>query len=335
MNQGGEFMNKIYKHIWSKTLGRLVIVAEGVKGGGGKKAGRRRLRAACLATTLPTTLLSVPAWADGVLPTGGQIVSGSGSISTSGANMTVHQTTGKMIANWQSFSIGANNSATFNQPSASSVALNRVVGQSPSEILGRLNANGQVFLLNPNGVLIGTGAHIQTGGFVASTLGITNENFLAGNYNFTGTGGSILNQGDIAGKVVALIAPTVTNEGTITGDAALAGGTDVHLDFDGDGLISVTVNAATVATLVENKGMIVADGGLAILTAKGVSEAMKGVLNNSGIIEAKTLVNKNGRLLLLADMEHGEANVSGELKANFVETSAADVTLSRNLKVDT
>jgi len=95
------------------------------------------------------------------------------------------------------------------------------------------------------------------------------------------------------------------------------------------------VEASTLQTLVENKGLIQADGGVAILTARGASEAMKGVVNNSGRIEAKTLANKNGRILLLADMQHGEVNAAGELTAHFVETSAAKVTLDQNLKVDT
>lgn len=95
------------------------------------------------------------------------------------------------------------------------------------------------------------------------------------------------------------------------------------------------VEASTLQTLVENKGLIQADGGVAILTARGASEAMKGVVNNSGRIEAKTLANKNGRILLLADMQHGEVNAAGELTAHFVETSAAKVNLDQNLKVDT
>src|SRR5690606_3540675 len=130
---------------------------------------------------------------------------------------------------------------------------------------------------------------VRTGGFVASTLDVSDADFLAGNYRFEGIGGEIRNEGNLEGKVIALIAPTVRNEGTITGDTALAAGTDVLLDFDGDGLLSVEVNASTLQTLVENKGLIQADGGIAILTARGASEAMKGVVNNSGRIEAQTL----------------------------------------------
>ncbi|KAF0146858.1 MAG: filamentous hemagglutinin, partial [bacterium] len=109
-----------------------------------------------------------PALAEGVLPTGGQIVAGQGSISQSGTAMTITQTTQKMIATWDGFSIGARNSVAFVQPDASATALNRVLGQDPSQILGTLTANGQVFLVNPNGIVFGAGARVDVGGLVAS-----------------------------------------------------------------------------------------------------------------------------------------------------------------------
>ncbi|MEP7727934.1 ESPR-type extended signal peptide-containing protein [Marinomonas primoryensis] len=123
-------MNKIYKIIYSKTLGCLVVASESAKCAGGKKTARRNL----VSMLAVSSLLSMPVFA-GALPTGGQVVSGAASISSNGSAMTVHQSTDKMIANWQSFSIGADHSVTFNQPSASSVALNRVVGQDASQVL--------------------------------------------------------------------------------------------------------------------------------------------------------------------------------------------------------
>jgi filamentous hemagglutinin family protein len=281
-----------------------------------------------------TTILTPPALAQN-LPTGGQVVSGQATINQSGSAMTINQSSDRMIANWQSFSIGAGNSVTFNQPGASSVALNRVVGQDPSKILGSLSANGQVFLVNPNGIAIGKTGSVQTGGFVASTLGISNADFLAGRYNFTGSGGAIANEGSISGKVVALVSPSISNSGSITGSTALAAGTDVLLDFGGDGLLSVEVKASTVKTLVENKGLIRADGGVAILTAKGASDAMKGVVNNTGVVQAASIGSRNGRILLLGDARHGEVNAGGTLRARSVETSAAKVNLARDLQVDT
>ena len=120
---------------------------------------------------------STPVWAG---PAGEQLVAGQASVSRAGTNTLVTQTSDRAAINWQSFSIGAGEAVRFAQPSASSVALNRVVGQNPSEILGSLSANGQVFLLNPNGVLFGKGAQVDVGGLVASTLNISNSDFLAG-----------------------------------------------------------------------------------------------------------------------------------------------------------
>lgn len=266
------------------------------------------------------------------LPTGGTIAAGTGSIGTSGSTMTVTQTSNQLITNWNSFSIGSGATVNFVQPGASSMALNRVTGQDPSQILGNLNANGQVFLINPNGIAIGASGRVQTGAFVASTLGITDSRFLAHDFSFTGSGGSVTNAGEVSGAVVALIAPTVRNSGTITGDTALAAGTDVLLDFDGDGLISVEVKASTMEALAENSGLIKADGGTAILTARGASEARKGIVNNTGTVEAKAIGSRNGRILLLGS---DETHASGSLKAKFVETSAKKVKLDKTLKVET
>ena len=191
------------------------------------------------------------------LPTGGQITAGSGSIGQNGATLTVNQTSNQLVANWNTFNIGTQATVNFNQPSSSSVALNRVLSANPSYIYGNLNANGQVFLLNPSGVIFGPGSSVNVGGLVASSLSLSDANFLSGNSHFTnGAGaGSILNQGNINGTVVALIAPQVTNEGTITtpgGTTALAAGDDVSLDFTGDGLLNVNVNTADINALVAN-----------------------------------------------------------------------------------
>ena len=148
----------------------------------------------------------------------------------------------KAILNWSSFNVGANAQVNFAQPSASSVVLNRVLSTSASEIQGRITANGQVFLVNPGGVLFGRTAQVDVGGLVASTLGITDANFLASRYLFANGGGAgaILNHGALSaaqGGTIALLAPEVRNEGVISarmGTAALAAGDQVTLDWDTD-----------------------------------------------------------------------------------------------------
>lgn len=115
------------------------------------------------------------------LPTCGSVSAGAATISTQGAAMTVHQSTAKAVINWQGFSVGAGHSVQFQQPDASAVVLNRVTGSEASVISGALSANGNVFLVNPNGVLFNAGAQVDVGGLVASTLSIRDNDFLAGN----------------------------------------------------------------------------------------------------------------------------------------------------------
>src|SRR5947209_8535859 len=150
------------------------------------------------------------------LPTGGVVSAGGATISPDGS--TINQSTANVAINWQSFSIGQGQAVRFIQPSASAVALNRVLGPDASSILGSLSANGKVFLVNPNGVLFGQGAQVNVGGLVASTRNITDADFMAGNYRFTGSGsGQVVNQGTINadGGYVALLGANVSNEGTI------------------------------------------------------------------------------------------------------------------------
>lgn len=295
-----------------------------------------------LVAFLGSSALVTPAIADG-LPQGSTIVSGSGNISTQGQTMTVQQHSDRLVTNWDSFSIGSGNAVVFQQPSASSVALNRVTGGTPSEIMGSLSANGQVFLVNQNGIVFGAGAQVNSAALVASTLDIADRDFLAGRYDFAGTGGSIVNGGHLNGNVVALISPSVTNLGTIDGDTALAAGTKVGLDFSGDGLISVKVDESTLATLIDNKGAIRAPGGKVVFTAKGASAAKASVINNSGLVEAKGMVNRKGRILLLGDADNGTVSVSGTLDASapergdggFIETSAKKVKIAETAKIKT
>ncbi|MEA3437331.1 MAG: filamentous hemagglutinin N-terminal domain-containing protein [Thermodesulfobacteriota bacterium] len=277
----------------------------------------------------------------GEFPAGGQIVAGSGGISSTGSQMTVTQNTEKMIVDWSTFNIGANAGVQFVQPSATSAALNRIHDTSPSQIFGQLNANGQVFLLNSAGIIFGPTAQVNVGALVASSLNITNEDFMAGNLAFEAgdMAGPVLNQGHIEvanGMYVALLSPDVRNEGTITaqgGSVLMAAADKVNLDFTGDGLINYVVDKGAMDALAENNGLIKADGGVVVMTARAAHDLTTAVVNNEGIIEAHTLQEKNGRILLLSDMKNGETIVGGRLDASapdggdggFIETSANKV----------
>jgi filamentous hemagglutinin family protein len=268
------------------------------------------------------------------LPEGGQVVSGQATIQNPNANsLVINQSTNQLITNWQQFNIGASQSVRFNQPSASSVALNRVTSGDPSSILGSLSANGQVFITNPSGILFGPGARVNVGGLVASTLNISDQDFLNGNYNFfqdpTRSLSSIINQGNIKAGYVGFLAPSVQNKGTIVaslGSVALASGTEATLDFTGDGLINFAITGAVdgvvtdsegnvVEERVVNTGYIEADGGRVTLAAQDVGGIVRNVVNNSGKIRANTIEEKNGEIWLLGG-DQGIVNVTGELVAS-------------------
>jgi len=254
-----------------------------------------------------------------VLPTGGDIVSGSGSIAQSGSAMTVTQTSDRMAANWDSFNIGSGAKVSFVQPGSSSVALNRIGGTSASQIFGTLTANGQVFLLNPAGVIFGAGSHVDVGGLVASSLDMSSDDFLAGSYVLRkgSIAGDVINRGTLTsaqGGYVALISPHVVNEGTIVtpqGTTALVAGDKVDVAVDAGSGLAITVDRGSIDALAENKGLLKANGGTVILTAKAADEIVRSAVNNSGVIEAKGLANKNGRIIL--DAEGGETTVGGTL----------------------
>ncbi|PZO05407.1 MAG: filamentous hemagglutinin, partial [Lysobacteraceae bacterium] len=294
--------------------------------------------------------LASPAFAQSMAPTGGQVVAGQAGIVQNGSQTTITQNSALAIINWQSFSIGANQTVQFVQPGASSIALNRVIGADPSVIMGTLTSNGQVFLINPNGVLFGNGSSVSVGGLVATTMSLSDGDFLAGRHRFTHAGsGEVVNQGNLqanGGGYVALMGRTVRNEGVISarlGSVALAGGEAVTLDVAGDGLLNVAVTTGAVNALVENRGLVQADGGRVLLTAQAAGNLLHTVVNNTGVIQAQTLENRSGTILLLADMVTGTLNAGGVLDASapttgnggFIETSAATVSVAADIRVTT
>ncbi|WP_431098800.1 beta strand repeat-containing protein [Polaromonas aquatica] len=240
------------------------------------------------------------------LPTNGQVTAGSGSISQSGNVMNVVQGTDRMAATWNTFNIGSAAKVNFVQPSASSVALNRVTSSDASQIMGQLNANGQVYLINPSGILFGQGSAVNVGGVVASSLNISDANFMAGNNRFEagGAGGAVINEGSIVaadGGYVALLGAQVRNAGTITarlGSVMLGAGRNITLDFNGDGLINMQVSDPSLGASVVNQGLLKANGGVVVMSARSGDALLSNVVNNEGVIEATSLQRRNGTVLL-------------------------------------
>src|SRR5271166_6442510 len=114
---------------------------------------------------------------------------GSAMMSTAGNILTVNQSTQNAMFNWKSFNISSDGTVTFKQPSASSVALNQIFQSDPSKILGALNANGSIYLINQNGIVFGAGAQVNTGTLIASSLNITPD-ALTGILNAATNGGA-------------------------------------------------------------------------------------------------------------------------------------------------
>ncbi|MCP1645698.1 filamentous hemagglutinin family protein [Pseudomonas citronellolis] len=324
-------LNHVYRLVWSDTAQAYVAVAENSTARG-KRGGVVGILAAL-------GLLGGGMAQAADLPTGGSIVAGAGSISQSGAQMTIQQNSNRLVTNWNSFDVGADARVQFQQPGRDSVALNRVVGGgNASQILGKLDANGQVWLLNPNGVVIGQGAQVNVGGLVASSLNISDADFMAGKTRLGGGSGAgaVVNQGSIKtadGGVVALIGPQVRNSGSIetpSGSSVLAAGEQVSLDFTGDGLVSVNVDRGVLDALVRNDGRISADGGSVVLSARSADAAISSVVNNSGVIEAHGLVARNGRILLDGDGDSGLTQVAGTLDASSSQGAGGSLVVTGN-----
>lgn len=271
--------------------------------------------------------LVMPEWAL-ALPEGFNPVSGlvNQNLATPGV-MNLQQGTDRAIVNWNSFSIGPTESVNISQPNASSAMLNRVTGGVSSSIAGSLTANGRVFLVNPSGVVFGAGSRVSTGGLVASTLDISDDDFNNGRWNFSradGNQAAVINRGDLQagpGGTVALLGAVVRNEGSIKADggtAALVSARQLSLDFQGDGLTTFRIDPANPASqaLVQNAstGVVQADGGRVAILADAGSTAQL-VVNQEGVLRARSLVQREGEIILGVGSDD-RAQVGGLLDAS-------------------
>ena len=250
------------------------------------------------------------------LPSEPQPVHGEASCCLEDAHSLDITTTDKAILNFESFGVGPGERVRFIQPSASSCVLSRVVGKNPSEIWGRLEANGQLFLVNPQGIYFGPNSSVNVGSFVASTLNIKDEDFLAENYRFFHEGGfsSVVNEGSIGAEgFVALLGSIVQNRGSIVADAGkvlIGVGEKIALDFTGDGLIQFVVEGALERALIENYGSI--EGRGVELTLRAARQAVQTVVNTDGIEVGVALEELNGVIRLLGGGELQGESVSVE-----------------------
>lgn len=258
-----------------------------------------RTQRSLLCTTALIGFLVMPSHARSE-PQNGVVTNGNAAISQSGTATTINQTSNRAIIRWDSFDLDASESVRFNQPSASSITVNRIRDNKPSQINGRISANGNIVLLNPNGVVFGATSTVDVGGLVATTSDLEDDNAFmnGGAVKFTKPGkadAAIINHGSMTvrdGGLVGLVAPNVENHGVIQarlGRAVLASGDIATIDFAGDGLIKIEVSDAVLSQRVLNTGTITADGGTILLTAAQARGIVDTLVTNTGTLRANTL----------------------------------------------
>ncbi len=335
-------MNHIYRLVWSQAVQRFVTAPETARSKGKGASGKRSAVVLALCAAL-----GAGAWAT---PSGFSVTAGSGSVTQNGSTTNVYQTSTNLSANWTSLNTNKNETLNFFQPSASSVAVNRILGNSGTEFFGRLNANGVVYLINPNGVMFGAGSQVNVGGLVASTLDVSDAALGTNSQIFSGNSvAGVSNAGSINtanGGGVALLGASVSNTGSIVaqgGTVALGAGNNVTLSMNGSRLMGLQVNANQLQALASNGGLIQADGGQVLMSAGAKDSLIASVVNNKGVVQAQTLNNVGGVIELMAGMKAGTVNVGGKLDASApksgnggrIETSAAKVKVGDDAQITT
>lgn len=265
------------------------------------------------------------------LPEGGSVVAGDATISAPNTDrVEIHQSSNKAIINWNDFNIGRNQSVEFYVPGVTSATLNRIVGGNASEILGSLKSNGQLWIINPNGILFGPNAQVNVAGLVASTMSMSNQDFMSGRYQLAQENASqlakIVNQGAITAEpngFIALIAPQVENSGIIDaklGVVALGTGQRSTLVFSGNNLLNFSVQDGTSVPMYDlngnpvaalsHSGEIHADGGVVLLTSDSINNLLDQSINVSGVIKADSMAEKSGKVILSS---RGDTLVTGNV----------------------
>ena len=360
-----------YKIVFSKRLGALVAVGEHTAGQG-KAAGTgvrtvvfpsssassssnfvgllKSISASVALSFLTAGVATAAGPAVNTLPIGYSVNSGNVAItstsSATNAAMTIKQTTDKASINWNSFSIGSGAAVNVVQNSASSVLLNRVVGNDPSQIFGKLTANGQVILINPNGIVFGKGGSVTASAFTATTFGMSEEDFKKGKYKYArngSTAGITVEQGasintTVPGGYVALISSTVNNQGSIStkqGAVVMAAGESVALPSaltDGVGIplsskVRLELAPSTINASIENGGTITTEGGQVLMQAAAISDAVASI-THTGTID--TTGDQGGAVTLLA--EGGHIKATGDITANSTDANnkGGDIIIGRD-----
>jgi filamentous hemagglutinin family protein len=284
---------------------------------------------------LALPLLASPALAN---PLSATVTTGAAAVVSSSNKTQIDQKSEDVVIDWSSFNIGAGQTTQFVQPNAQAIAVNRIGGNSASQILGTLDANGRIVLINGNGMLLGKGSQVNVGSLIATSTGGSDSDVLSGKFMQAGNqDASVVNQGNIRtsrGGLVALVAPNVSNAGTVNakfGTVAVGAANKFTVDFTGDGLVSFAaqgdVNSKTTAS---NTGSLV--GANVSLTAHAAEGVATGVVMMSGIVTAQTARNVGGTILLDAGdgslSMTGTLNAAGQTGGGKIETSGNQVSIA-------
>ncbi len=343
-------MNKIYRLIWSVSQQCFVVASETAKSC--TKRSSVTIKRIVLVSIPPLILLASSSTI--AAPVIEKVVSGKASVVKKGQTTTITQGSNKAIINWQSFNIAKSESVKFKQPSVNAVALNRITGGDATQILGKLNANGHVFLVNPNGITIAKGAQINVNGFVASTLSIKDFNFKKGKYLFEGgkTEGVVTNNGKINAHTIVLLGAKVINTGVLTAKinakdkigkngVAMVSASQVEVKLSDR--LSVVTQKGIVDALTDNQGSVIADQGTILLSANDLqNKVFPSVVKNSGTLQANSLKkNTKGKISLIANHSKGVIELTGKISAKSAEkssevlTKAGKIEISGSAKVET
>lgn len=293
----------------------------------------------------PAAASGLPAVDAAALPSGAKVVAGKAVIQQVDKTMVIQQSSNKLITNWKTFDVGRDATVRFEQPGRSSTALNRVQSMDPSQIHGRIQANGQVFLVNPNGVVFGNGAVIDAGSLLVSTRDIGDNDFLNDVYSFEGQSAGVIDQlGQVRtadGGFVVLIAPHIRQAGQVTvparGSVAMLAANKVRLQIAGNDLVGYLIDEGAVAAQIDHTGTTLAEGGKVVLDAQAFDALTTSVVNQHGVIRADSLVAEGGKVVLRADKvnlsEKSITSATGVTKGGDVQIIAKDAEVSGQLDV--
>ena len=269
-------------------------------------------------------------------PVGGVVSGGTASINNSGANTIIQQSSARAVIDWQSFDVAPGEHVDFQQPNSHAITFNRIHDSKASAIDGRLTANGRVWFSNAHGVVFGRNAQVNVGSLIATAADMSNADFMGGSNHFTiqGNGGAVVeNYGSITvadAGLAALVAPTVKNDGIITarlGKVVLASAETFAVDTYGDGLINLAVSDA-VAQNVSNTGTLSAEGGVVRMTAAAVGEALSGVINTNGLVQASS-INIKGGFVSLGGTVNADGATGGDITVEANRLSLAENVTAR------